>query len=347
MSKRYQNIKMDKNSFIKFLNKYRKGDFTKEEAEFLISYYNLFQNEPGADILSIEKKSEIKNEIKEKIWDNISKHEQPYQKIRFINRRFIKMTAAAALFMGFIISLFFLFNRQSEKGFHAKLVRHVDEPLKKQDVNLGPGHKENRVLFLADGSTVTLSPGSKLNYPSSFDGMKKREVFLYGQAFFDIKHNVSRPFIVHTGKLETLVLGTAFNIRAIPDETDVIITVKRGKVKVSNQNKTLAVITPNQQITYNLKNISSTVEVLNNDSYLDWKEQDLLLDNLTVAEAAKLLEERYKVKIVINEPSLGSQRFTTTFKKDESFEQVLKSICVFNGVVYKYNKEKRSVTITN
>ena len=78
------------------------------------------------------------------------------------------------------------------------------------------------------------------------------------------------------------------------------------------------------------------MEVLKNDRYLDWKEQDLLLDNLTVAEAAKLLEDRYKVKIVIIEPSLGSQRFTTTFKKNESFEQVLKSICVFNGVVYKY-----------
>jgi len=340
---------MDKNSFIKFLHRYRKGDFTKEEQQFLISYYNLFQNEPDvADIVSIEKKNEIKNEIKEKIWNDISNDEQPYQKIKFINRRFIKMTVAATLFVGFIISLFFLFNRQSEKQVPARLARYIDEPLKKQDaVNLDVEHKANRVLFLPDGSTVTLSPGSKLNYPSSFDGMKKREVFLYGQTFFDIKHNVSRPFIVHTGKLETLVLGTAFNIKAIPDETEVIVTVKRGKVKVSDQNKTLAVITPNQQITYNLKKISSTMEVLKNDRYPDWKEQDLLLDNLMVAEAAKLLEDRYKVKIVIIEPSLGSQRFTTTFKKNESFEQVLKSIFVFNGVVYKYNKEKTSVIINS
>ena len=331
------------------MHKYCKGNFTKEEQQFLISYYNLFQNEPdGADILTIEEKNEIKNEIKERIWNNISKDEQPYQNIRFINRRFIKMTVAAALFTGFIISLFFLFDRKSEKRVPPGLAQHIDKALKKQEgVDLGVQHKENRVLFLPDGSTVTLSPGSKLNYPSSFDGMKKREVFLYGQAFFDIKHNVFRPFIVHTGRLETLVLGTAFNIKAIPDDPDVIVTVKRGKVKVSDQNKTLAVITPNQQITYNLKKISSTVEVLNNDSYLDWKEQDLLLDNLTLAEAARLLEERYRVKIVINEPSLGSQRFTTTFKKNESFEQVLKSICVFNGVVYKYNKEKTSVVISN
>src|SRR6185503_20555904 len=101
---------MDKYSFIKFLRKYRKGDFTKEEQQFLISYYNLFQNEPDCtDALNIEEKNEIKNEIKERIWNNISKDAQPYQNIRFINRRFIKMTVAAALFTGFIISLFFLF----------------------------------------------------------------------------------------------------------------------------------------------------------------------------------------------------------------------------------------------
>ncbi|MEP6595095.1 MAG: FecR domain-containing protein [Ginsengibacter sp.] len=340
---------MDKYSFIKFLHKYRKGDFTKEEQQFLISYYNLFDNEPDViDILTTEKKNEIKNEIKENIWDNISKDEQPYQKIRFINRRFIKMTAVAATFLGFTISLVFLFNGLSKKRAPASLAVQQPSGLLKKQVAGNPiaQHKENRVLFLPDGSTVTLSPGSKLNYPSSFDGMKKREVFLYGQAFFDIKHNVSRPFIVHTAKLETIVLGTAFNIKAMPDETDITVTVKRGKVKVSDQNKTLGVITPNQQITYNLRKVSSTMKILDGDSYLDWKEQDLLLDNLTVAEAAKLLEERYKVKIIINEPSLGSQRFTTTFKKDESFEQVLKSICVFNGVVYKYNKEKTTVIIS-
>lgn len=340
---------MDKYYFVKLLHKYRKGDFTKEEQQFLISYYNLFQNEPDViDALSMEKKNELKREIQEKIWDNISDDEQPYPTRRFINRKFIKMTAAAAIFMGFIVSLFFLFNTLSENRGVATLPLPTAEPLtKKVAANVPVQHKENRVLFLPDGSTVTLSPGSKLNYPSSFDGMKKREVFLYGQAFFDIKHNVSRPFVVHTGKLEILVLGTAFNIKALADETDITVTVKRGKVKVSDQNKTLGVITPNQQITYNLKKVSSTLKVLDDDSYLDWREQDLLLDNLTVAEAAKLLEERYKVKIIVSEQSLGSQRFTTTFKKNKSLEQVLKSICVFNGVEYRYNKEQATVILSN
>jgi ferric-dicitrate binding protein FerR (iron transport regulator) len=206
---------------------------------------------------------------------------------------------------------------------------------------------ENRVIFLPDGSTVILSPGSKLNYPSSFDGMQKREVFLDGQAFFDIKHNATRPFIVHTGKIETIVLGTAFNIKALPGEKEITVTVKRGKVKVIDENKELGIITPNQQITYNKEKVSSDIKVVDSDSYLNWKEQDLLFDNLTIAEAAKLLEEKYKVEIVISDSSISSQRFTATFTKNDTFEQALKSICVFNGVNYKYNKEKSAVIITN
>jgi hypothetical protein len=344
----HQNIKMDKNSFLKILHKCRKENITKEEQQFLISYYNLFQNEPDViEMLGNEKKDEIKNEIQERIRSNISMSEQPYQNIRFINRRFMKLTAAA-IFIGFVVGVFFLFNRFSEKRDTTLSLQRVEPPLKRQVTDsVQAQRKENRILFLPDGSTVTLSPGTKLDYPSSFDEMKKREVFLYGEAFFDIKHNTSRPFVVHTGKLETIVLGTAFNIKALSNETDITVTVKRGKVKVTDQNNTLGVITPNQQIIYNLKKIRSTLKVVDNDSYLDWKEQDLLLDNLTVSEAAKLLEERYNVKIKVSEQSLGSQRFTTTFKKNESFEQVLKSICVFNGIVYDYNREKKTVIISN
>src|SRR5665647_2877096 len=175
--------------------------------------------------------------------------------------------------------------------------------------------------------------------------MEKREVFLYGQAFFDIKHNASRPFIVHTGKEETIVLGTAFNIKAFPGEKDITVTVKRGKVKVSDQNKILGIITPSQQITYNKEKVSSTLKIVNTDSYLDWKDQDLFIDNLTLSEAAKLLEERYKVKIIISDSSIREQRFTATITKGESFEREIKSICVFNGINYTYNKEKSMVII--
>ena len=205
--------------------------------------------------------------------------------------------------------------------------------------------KQNRVIFLADGSTVILSGESKLKYPSTFEGLKTREVYLEGQAFFDIKHISSKPFIVHTGNLETKVLGTAFNIKAFPDEDNITVTVKRGRVSVNDQNKVLGIITPNEQITYAKSKIKSSIQTVKNESYLTWKQEDLLIDNLTISEAAKLLEDRYNVKIIIDNPDVESLRFTSTFSKNEPLDEVLSSICLFNGLGYTYNKEKSLVTL--
>lgn len=81
--------------------------------------------------------------------------------------------------------------------------------------------------------------------------------------------------------------------------------------------------------------------------YLDWKEQDLLFADVTVAEATELLEERFNVKISFNDEIIKSNRFTTTLLKGESLEQVLKSICEFNSAAYQYDKENATVIISS
>jgi transmembrane sensor len=337
---------MNKEYILDLLRKYQKGNLTTEERQLLEGYYDLFQNKPDnlADLGS-EEKSKWENDLKKNIWKNISKVENPVSKIKFINSAYLKV--AAAVFIGIIGSIFLYFSVSSKKSVpennNAKGVEAKFQKQEKASVVLH--QKENRVIFLPDGSTVILSPGSKLNYPSSFDGKKKREVFLDGQAFFDIKHNISRPFIVHTGKLETIVLGTAFNIKAIPGEKDITVTVQRGRVRVRELNKTLGIITPNQQITYDKGKFSSVLSVVSNQSYLKWKTQDLFMDNFTLSEAAKLLEEQYKIDIVINDPSIKELRFTATFPKDEKLEEALKSICLFNGLGYSFDHSKNSVII--
>lgn len=326
---------MDKHYFIKLLRKYLNGHSTKEEQQYVEKYYSLFQNEPGIrDILGIEETNELKKDLQNKVWSNISLKEQPVKKIKTLNNNYLR-AAAAILVLLFISSLFFLKSGTPEKQVAVTPTAPA------------PEHKQNRIIFLPDGSSVILSPGSKLNYPSSFDDMLKREVYLEGQAFFDIKHNASRPFIVHTGKIETRVLGTAFNIKAIPGESEITVTVKRGKVKVSDQDKTLGIIVPDQQIVYNKVKVKSDVKVVPDENYLVWKEEDLLVDNLTIAEAARLLEDKYKVTIKIAEPSIGSQRFTASFAKNESFEHALKSICLFNEVTYKYDSTDSTAIIFN
>jgi ferric-dicitrate binding protein FerR (iron transport regulator) len=84
-------------------------------------------------------------------------------------------------------------------------------------------------VVLADGTKISLNSGSKLRYPSNFNGTS-REVFLEGEAYFDVAHNEEKPFLVHSGKLTVKVLGTVFNLKAYSGENKIETTLISGSV---------------------------------------------------------------------------------------------------------------------
>jgi len=325
---------MNNKYFSELLNKYLKHEASEEESELLIKHYNLFESEADIfDSLSQHRKADIRNEIENRIWDEILDDEiRPKDVSSSSNGLWLKFLAVAAvLLIVFSAGLYFLKNEPVQQ---ANVISRLTDV------------KENRLIQLPDGSTVILRPGAKLNYPSSFDGLAQREVYLDGQAYFDIKHNSSKQFIIHTGKLKTIVLGTSFEINAWSDDSSIRVTVSRGKVRVEDQsNRTLGVIMPNQQITYNKDSKNIVQKVVNAPEYLEWKEQDLLLSDVTVAEATKLLESRYKVEIMISDDSISSKRFTTIVRKGETLDQILKSISEFNEAVFQYNADKTVITL--
>lgn len=326
---------MDKQYFIKLFKKYQHGNLTFEERQFLIKYFDLFENETDVmQTMDSAEKQDLKISIQNSIWEQVLNDGPKQAPVRFMNRNIVKWAAASVAFILLIAGMVYFYHNPAQSAEENKMVI--------QKV-------ENRIIFLPDGSKVILSAGSKLNYPSSFDDLSTREVYLNGQAYFDIKHNNSKPFIVHAGKLETIVLGTAFNIKAIEGEKDITVTVTRGKVKVVDleKQKVLGVLTHDQQISYCRVKTKSILRTVDSEKVLDWKNQDLLCDNLTLAEAAELLGERYHVTINIDNEFTRSQRFTATFPRKENFEQILKSICVFNGLEYQYDVEKSSVQIRN
>lgn len=269
--------------------------------------------------------------MNENIWQNILREEQRNKKPIVISKWMIRMAAAAILIAVCTAAILFLANPPAKNQRVASLLNQ---------------QKENRLVYLKDGSSIILSPGSQLNYPPSFNDLDKREVYLEGEAFFNISHHPSKRFIVHTKKLEITVLGTAFNIKAFPGNADITVTVSRGKVKISANDKNLGLITRGQQIIYDKSRGNSIQKTVNADSNLAWKKQDLLLDDVTVGEAVKLLEDKFDVNISVSDSEIETKRFTTVFLRTESLEQVLRSICEFNGALYEYNKEKAIVTIS-
>jgi transmembrane sensor len=178
-------------------------------------------------------------------------------------------------------------------------------------------------IKLPDGTSVQLNVDSKLDYPETFDGKTNREVTLSGEAYFDVKHDLKHPFVIHTGNLKTTVLGTAFNISAYPSAKTITVTVTRGKVMVQDGSKTLGVLIPNQQITWNAGNAIAQKHVVNAEEEVAWKSQDLIMDDVSLQEAADMIASRYKVRVIFKNDKVKQCRFTAAFLNRNELRQVI------------------------
>lgn len=322
---------MEKNYFIALLRKSLKNETTKQEEEVLNKYYNLYRDEPDVlELLGEEQKLKFRNELQRDIWESINKNEQA-PKVLHMKRRSFQLVAAAAAAL-ILVSTIVLFIDKDSSQINPVLT-------------VGNQLKENHVIRLADGSTVVLGYQSKIQYPPGFDGLSTREVYLEGEAFFDIAEDSLKPFIVHSGNVQTKVLGTAFNIKAYPNEKDITVTVKRGKVRVETDDETLGIIIPEQQIVYNKKGRSSIQKTVNPDAYLVINHDDLFFDNLSFAEAARLLEDRFNVEIVIVDDAIRNKKFTATVPFGQKLDATLQSLCEFNSAEYVYDEQESTITI--
>lgn len=188
------------------------------------------------------------------------------------------------------------------------------------------GRSEYRYMLLPDSTQVWLNAASTLEYPQQF-AAGKREVYLTGEAYFDVKHADKQPFLIHTGKVTTMVLGTAFNINAYPGRENIIVSVSRGKVRVNYNDKEMAVLTQGQQV--KVSNTSNTV-VQKKQAIAEvapWQQGNLQYDDETIRDIVADLERNYDVTIRVQSEALASERITTSFRREIGIENALKVLC--------------------
>lgn len=200
--------------------------------------------------------------------------------------------------------------------------------------------KDKQLVKLPDGSTVILNAGSELTYTSTF-GHTTRAVTLKGEGFFDVAHDTQHPFIVTAGTLTTTVLGTAFNISSNHDKT--IVTVTRGRVQVADTKGHKELLTPNQQLAVTTTDDTFHKEAIQATAATAWMDGFLLLDNVTVEEAANILSKKYHVKFVVANPAVKSCVIHATFFDNESLDTVL---ALMGSLLHlEYEKDNGTVLI--
>jgi transmembrane sensor len=248
---------------------------------------------------------------------------------------------AAAVFAGMLIGILWIARDQEGARPVSSGIKSVESDTSHDGV---VSYADRQIVRLPDGSTVLLNKGSKLSYRQSHFGDTDRQVSLTGEAFFDIRHDAARPFVVHTGKITTTVLGTAFNIRSLPGEKEVRVTVTRGKVKVGDDRKTFAMITPDQEMIVNTATNGFVKQNVNAEIVSEWKDKFLIMDNVTMQEALSLISKRFGVKLVLKDETLNKCHISATFLNDEGLDHVLKVIGTFNQIKHSYNSDG-SVTL--
>lgn len=205
-----------------------------------------------------------------------------------------------------------------------------------------PQTPKRQTIHLPDGSTVVLNANSRLNYPPVFAGAT-REVFLVGEGYFDIKHNPDQPFLVHTGRITTKVLGTSFNIKAYNRDEKVEVTVTRGKVQVLKDNQSLGLITANQQIL--CSSMEETVEQKTVDikPVIAWKPQEIYFNDITMEEALKQISERFHLETIFVNDGVKKCRVTATFSGDDQADEMLAVICAVAKATYTIDENKITI----
>lgn len=193
-------------------------------------------------------------------------------------------------------------------------------------------------IDLPDGSVVWLNSGSKLKYPIAFNN-GERNVYLSGEAYFEVHSDKSNPFIVSTDKAKVKATGTAFNVESYSTDTIVAVTLIHGKVDVKIKGEELIVLHPNQRLCFNT--ILNTYKLTEEDAnrWSAWKDGILIFKDDRLDMIFKRIGVYYNVDFDIRDKELASQHYRATFN-NKSLDEILKILKLTAPVKYKMITEK-------
>ena len=196
--------------------------------------------------------------------------------------------------------------------------------LKHENISVVAVKGEKKTIHLPDGSLVFLNSNSSISYLKNFKN--NRELQLTGEAYFEVVKNPEKPFLVKTDKITTRVLGTSFNIEAYKNSITKV-SVNTGKVEVDIKEFSEKIfLTKNQQLSF-MTGGQAVLSKDNSEDFNAWTRNTIVLNNTSLGDAAKILENWYDIKINFSSKKLKEMTISGKFK-DEKLSNVLKSIAI-------------------
>lgn len=355
---------MPNERFLELLIKQLTADISKDELAEL------------QDLLAAEEANRWQYEIFKDYWKPDEQHyldsDQMFRKIRSSislpeketqifhiekkrNKNLYRWTTIAAVLLAGI----FVF------GFYKLQLSKSNNPAADLQVTATKSSQKS-IITLTDGTRVTLNSESRLSYPVNFSGAT-REVYLSGEGFFDVHKDHKHPFIIHTAKMAVKVLGTAFNVRAYPNDQVSETTLIRGSIEVTlaDRPSDRIILKPKEKLIVknyssktpisgktNLPNIANdstpgTQYALTSLTYFkkqdtlvvetSWLNNKLVFRNDDFTTIAQKMQRWYGVNIIFENAELKNYRFTGIFEK-ETIAQAFDALRIIQKFHYKVDK---------
>lgn len=191
-------------------------------------------------------------------------------------------------------------------------------------------------ITLEDGTVAWLNAGSRMIYPIVFDGLK-REVFLEGEAYFDVSQRAGVPFFVYTNNLRTTVLGTGFNVSAYADDAEqsVVLVTGNVKVKANNGNKE-HLLSPGEKAGFTLHDQQLSKQIVNTLEYTSWKDGKLQFEHAPLSHIIKRLGRYFNISITLQANEQAT--FSGDLDLADNVDTVLDALSASTGLSYKHTE---------
>lgn len=322
--------------------KYLQGDATQEEQKQVEDFIarsarnkQLFESYRGLLFLTQKKKVEYNAD---RAWEKVrvrilANEDKPVVSEAVLSRpvkkytiRHYAVTAAAAV----VVIVFGLFQFLQN-----------DEPTM---TKFASGLTAAEPDVLPDGTVVALNANTTVNFPTEFD-KDIREVSIFGEAFFEVKPDPEKPFIIHASGLNIKVLGTSFNVEAYPGSDFVKVTVNTGKVLVYPEGKEESngkQLTAGEIATYSQKSGVIFKGVNDDLNVLSWKTGVLTFRETRLAEVFKAFEQQYQKQFIIEDSTILNQRLTARFD-NQSLDDALETLSLIFNI--KFEKKERHIMV--
>lgn len=330
---------MDHKAFRQLLKRYLDNSCTEDEKRIIDRWYELLDNE------NVNLAATDMDEMESRLWNKLHAAAREKRAVAPVRnkKKMVWQYAAAACLLGLVLSGSLLWFSHNKKNTARALVA---EKVTRGFLEQSNAGNEPRTIQLEDGSAVTLYPGSKLAFPKHFV-TGKREVYLEGEAFFNVSKDANRPFFVYNNNIVTQVLGTSFDVRGKNGQVEV--AVKTGRVAVY-ENKAQAkhdkipqrsngvIITPNQKVTYYQEERHFVTSIVDEPvpvpKELNTAETSFNYNETPVARVLSDLEDTYELEIVLENEKIRNCLFTGDLTGQTLFNK-LEGICLVFNATYE------------